>query len=189
MIRKRSISIALVFVLASVLSSCIKKGYKFPEILEDCADKDSVELILSTYDTDKIPLEIGELVHVKVLRISQDSGSWVVLPPPTAWAQAIEYPPFRYIPDEIVNLKSLRRLSLPLLAIKRLPPKFYELNNLEYLDLSFNKLDISRELAQLKRLTNLKSVNILGNKLDTASIKQWQSENPKLLIRYSLKQH
>ena len=94
----------------------------------------------------------------------------------------IDKPPFKEIPDELTQLKYLKKLNLPGLKIKSVPANFTELKNLEYLDISMNKLDIAKELPTLRSLPNLKVLSILGNRIDSIKINYWKVQNPEIEI-------
>jgi len=155
-------------------------------LFSDLSGQDSVVVILSTFGLDSIPPDIGKLTDVRNLTITQDSikGPWIIMPPESAWMRMINSPPFKFLPDEITSLKTLNRLTIGKLNLKELPVDFSDLENLEYLDLSFNKLDISNELPKLKNLYRLNQLIITGNKLDSAELKNWIIERPDLRIIY-----
>lgn len=127
-------------------------------------ENDKVVFIgLDKYGLDSIPSEIGKLKNVEELIIAQDSVmGWTIYPPASVMAQMVDLPPYRTIPDELMELKSLKKLTLSGLKIRTLPADIDKLKNLEYLDLSMNKLDIKNEILKLKSLPNLKVLSIGG---------------------------
>ena len=152
-------------------------------------ENDKVVFIgLDKYGLDSIPPEIGKLKNVEELIIAQDSVmGWTIYPPASAMAQMVDLPPHKTIPDELTELKCLKKLTLSGLKIRTLPADIYKLKNLEYLDLSMNKLDITNEISKLKSLSNLKVLCIVGNRIDSTGIEKWQNEKPELQIYYGEK--
>lgn len=152
-------------------------------------ENDKVVFIgLDKYGLDSIPPEIGKLKNVEELIIAQDSlMGWTIYPPLSAMAEMVDLPPHKTIPDELTKLKSLKKLTLSGLEIRTLPADIYKLKNLEYLDLSMNKLDITTEIKKLKSLPNLKVLYIVGNRIDSTGIEKWQKEKPELEIYYGKK--
>jgi hypothetical protein len=143
-----------------------------------------VVIYLNNYGLDKVPREIGRLKKARSLYITQDSaGGWTIYPPLSA---LIKMPPFRELPDEITDLINLKTLSLVGLDLKRLPDDFDKLENLDSLNLFFNKLTISDELEKLKQLKNLKYLDVSGNMVDTADILELRKANPNLTIKSML---
>ena len=103
----------------------------------------------------------------------------------SGWDYNIDLLPDFPLPKEISKLENLRVLNLTSLWITSLPDEFSQLENLDSLFLAMNGLKIDHEIEKLKKLPNLKYISILGNRLDTLQIKEWQIENPKLKIQYS----
>jgi hypothetical protein len=148
-------------------------------------EKDKVVFIgLAKYGLDSIPPEINQLKAVEELTISLDStAGWTIYPPFTAMTKMVDQPPYKKIPDELTELKSLKKLNISGLNIRTLPENFTELKNLEYLNLSMNKLDLKNELSKLRSLPNLKVLSISGNKIDSTQIEKWKNDNPKIDIQ------
>ncbi|KAI3469629.1 hypothetical protein Pfo_026292 [Paulownia fortunei] len=89
-------------------------------------------------------LELSKLGNLKELELSR------VPPRPSAFS----------ILSEIAGLKCLTRLSVCHFSIRYLPPEIGYLNNLEYLDLSFNKMrNLPDEITMLNLLISLKVAN------------------------------
>ncbi len=107
-------------------------------------ENDKVVFIgLDKYGLDSIPPEIGKLKNVEELIIAQDSTmGWTIYPPASAMSRMVDIPPHKTLPDELTELKSLKKLNISGLNIRTLPTDFGHLKNLEYLDISMNKLDI-----------------------------------------------
>ncbi|WP_027077959.1 leucine-rich repeat domain-containing protein [Maribacter antarcticus] len=138
---------------------------------------------LVKYGLDSIPPEIGKLKSVEELIISQDSVmGWTIYPPANAMEKMVDMPPYKTIPDELTELKSLKKLNISGLRIRTLPPNFGQLKNLEYLDISMNKLDIKKEITKLKSLPNLKGLSIVGNRIDSTEIAKWNDDNSEIEI-------
>jgi hypothetical protein len=165
-------------------AGCISKD---TNLFSELTDKKDVVIALSDYGLDSIPLEIGKLKKAETLTISQDSlKGWTIFPALFALDERIDLPPRKTLPDEITELKNLRRLTISGLNIKSLPPDFDKLQNLEYLSLVFNKLIISNELEKLKALKKLKYVYLVGNRIDTTEVERWQRERPDMEIKYGM---
>ncbi len=164
--------------------SCVPKS-KRNEVFADLADEDSIVIVLKNYHLDSIPNAIEQFENAKSLVISIDSlNKWTIYPPVNAYNKTIDSPPFKYLPQEITELKNLRQLILYALNLKGLPEDFDQLENLEYLDLSMNKLDVSSELLKLKRLKKLKYLVLFGNRIDSMAMQNWKKENPEIEIIY-----
>ncbi|KAK6146026.1 hypothetical protein DH2020_019895 [Rehmannia glutinosa] len=89
-------------------------------------------------------LELSKMRNLKELELSR------VPPRPSAFP----------LLSEIAGLKCLTRLSVCHFSIRYLPPEIGCLNNLEYLDLSFNKMrNLPDEITSLKLLISLKVAN------------------------------
>jgi len=170
----------LILTLAVVIASCEDRKH-----FSMFADSEDVTLVLSGFGLDSIPPEIGELKKVQNLSVSLDTaGDWSVYPPLSMLERAVDEPPFAVLPDEITELKNLKRLILMGLNIKTLPKNFDKLENLEYLDLSMNKLTVANELQKLNGLKNLKSLILFGNRVEPSVIADLKKANPSLLVNY-----
>lgn len=148
-------------------------------------DEEKVMLALSNYGLVEVPPQIRELKNVQDLMISKtEPGGWVVFPPLSRMVMKEFDPPYRELPDEILSLSQLKHLRLSGLDLHTLPEDLHKLEQLESLDISFNKLDINAELAKLKALPHLKKLNVLVNNYDSLALKQWMKERPGLEIIY-----
>jgi Leucine-rich repeat (LRR) protein len=155
------------------------------KLFTDLQDKESVVIVLSKYQLDSIPPEIGTLKNAKALTISMDSlHGWTVYPPISALDQKNVQPPFKKLPHEITSLTNLKELTIHGLNIRTLPDDFGNLKELEYLDLTMNKLMVSDELDKLRKLKNLKYLVLSGNRVDTIAMKAFEKENPGIQIVY-----
>lgn len=154
-------------------------------IFKDLEGKEHVFIALDKYGLDDIPKEIGKLKNVKELEVFIDSADgWTIYPPLSAIDQWIYEPPFRKVPLELLDLNKLEKLTLHGLDIQTLPEELGRLYNLTYLDLSMNKLVISKEIIKLKRLKKLKYLQLFGNKINKIEIEEWKTENPNIEIKY-----
>lgn len=154
----------------------------------DLSNQESVKIVLADYDFDQVPPQILELTHVKELEIVADR-KWKVYPPVSFFEIKEVSPPFKYLPDEITKLNKLTRLRVVDLDLRELPKGFPKLENLEELDLSFNKLQISNEINKLRALPKLRQLNVTGNLVDTVELQNWMKENQNLEIIYKLDQN
>ncbi|WP_437369310.1 hypothetical protein [Maribacter litoralis] len=154
-------------------------------LFKELENQEEVFIELSKYGLKDIPKEVGQLKNAKRLEIYVDSlEGWTIYPPLSAMDQYIDEPPFRTIPLELLKLEGLEQLTLYDLDIKTLPEDLYRLQNLEYLDLSMNKLTVSKEIAKLNKLRKLKCVELFGNRINKLELEKWRKENPNLQIRY-----
>lgn len=144
----------------------------------------SFQLILSEIGKKKIPKSIGSIADLEKLTIQMTEKKWFIHPPFPDWNRMIDEVPSNAMPKSITKLNRLRRLDVANLGLTKLPKNFDRLQNLDSLNLSMNFLKIDDELPTLKKLSNLRYLNIVGNRLDTLKIEQWQSENPMLQIVY-----
>lgn len=172
-------NLALVVILILVFSC------KPNHIFKDLENKEQVFIALDKYGLDNIPKEIGELKNAKEIEIYVDSvEGWTIYPPLSAMDQWIDEPPFRTIPTELLTLDGLEKLTLIGLEIQTLPEDLNRLENLEYLDLSMNKLTVSKEISKLKKLKKLKYLELFGNRINMFEIEKWRKENPNIEIKY-----
>jgi len=97
-----------------------------------------IEMKYLTLDTTELPSEIGNLIHLKQLRIN--------------------YSKIKDISNGLTNLKSLEDLDLSDNKIKSIPSSIFELSSLTSLDLSNNAISgsIPAEFTKLKNLNTLK---------------------------------
>jgi len=132
---------------------------------------------------DSVPNEIGQLKNAKRLYITTDTRGWTVYPSLGALPQSANALPSRQLPNELTELTNLKYLGLVHLNLIRLPDNFGNLENLDSLDLSMNRLVISNELKKFKQLKGLKFLRLVGNAIDSADIKELKSSNPSLVIQ------
>jgi Leucine-rich repeat (LRR) protein len=173
----------IVNVMLSILvigcTSTGKEQYFFDPLIES----ESVVIYLSKYSLDSVPAEIGRLQKARSLYISRDSaGGWTIHPPLNELEEMTETPPFRQLPDEITDLTDLTSLTLVGLDLSTLPDNFQKLQNLDTLNLSFNKLTISKEIEKLKGLKHLRYLELVGNQVDSADVVELKRANPELVV-------
>ena len=166
------------------LSSCNSKNELSAFKLNPYVNEKEVRLILKDQGYEKVPEEISTLGDIRKLTISMDSGGWVVYPPLSSWDKMRDTAPENKLTSAIAKLRSLEYLDLGFLNLTALPAEFVELKQLDSLNLTHNFLIIENEMDKLKKLKNLRYLNITGNRIDTTQILEWQKENPKLIIRY-----
>lgn len=169
-----------------VVFSCTNQTERQP-LFADLSDLEQVTIVLHSYGIDSLPAEVGLLTNARELAVSPDSvklNQWVVLPPQSAFDGRVDRPPFRSLPQEITHLHQLRKLALIALDIRELPEGFDKMQALEYLDLSFNKLTVANELDKLGRLTKLKKLVLVGNRVDTVALQPWHELHPAVELLY-----
>ena len=154
-------------------------------LFREFQDQDSVMIILSKYELDTVPPAIGDLKSCENLIIVNKEG-WSVFPPESAWASILEKhlktPPFRTLPAELMQLTRLRSLSVANLDLVEIPEGINNLHFLEELNVSFNKMDITRELYKLESLHSLRKFTISGNKYDTLKLENWSANHPEVVV-------
>ena len=171
----------LLFVSTTIIGCSTTKTEK--HIFQELEKSESVIIYMSKYNLDSIPREVGKLKNAINLYITIDSsGGWTIYPPLSALEQQVFSPPFKTLPIEITQLRNLRNLGLVGLNLNELPTGFGNLQNLDTLNLSINKLIISNELDKLKKLKKLKYLGLYGNKVDTADINVLKNTIPDLTI-------
>jgi hypothetical protein len=176
-------NIRLAMCLSALLMVGCSTAHEEKRLFSEFSGKETVIIYLSKFNLDSVPGEIGQLKSARNLFITKDSmNGWTIYPPLSTLEQQPKIPPFRELPDEITELTQLKALSLIGLDIEQLPPHFERLENLDSLNLSMNKLTISKELEKLKRLKNLKYLGIVGNRIETADIQQLREHNRDLVI-------
>ena len=167
------------FILISTISCTSNHVFKKLE------NEEKVFIALDKYGLESIPKDIGKLKKAKEIEIFNDSiEGWTVYPPLSAMDQWIDKPPFTTIPSELMELDGLEKLTLYGLNIQTLPENLSRLENLEYLDLSMNKLTVSKEIPKLKKLQKLKYLELFGNRINMLDIENWRRENPNIEIKY-----
>lgn len=168
----------IIFLTLMLIAACQQNN-----MFKDITQYDKVIIVLDEYKLDSIPKEIGVLKNAKELVISMNNNdSWTIYPPQSAMEYWVNSPPFTTIPDELLELGKLEKLSLIGLNIKTLPAGIYQLKNLEYLNLSFNKLNVTNELPKLKKMPKLNHVVLFGNNVNIEDIKKWRTQNPNINI-------
>lgn len=137
-----------------------------------------------------IPSTISQLTQVKdlTIRLDRPEGSWSTYPP-ISWYETREFKkPFRHLPESVGELKNLRSLTLTNLDIHTLPESIANLTSLNELNLSMNKLDLTKELPKLGTLTNLKSLHVIGNHYDPLVMQSFMEANPHIDVTYRVEE-
>ena len=179
------ISLIISIFILFIFQSC--KDLDEPSF-NDLSNQESVKIVLADYNLDQVPPQIKELSNAEELEIISDR-KWKVYPPVSFFEIKEVSPPFKNLPDEITTLSKLKRLRVVDLNLRELPKDFQKLENLEELDLSFNKLQISNEMGKLRALPNLRHLNVVGNLVDTIELKSWMKVNQNLKIIFKLDIH
>lgn len=134
----------------------------------------------------EIPEVLEELRGVNSLTIlrTKETKTWTVHPP-LSWYETRELKePFFTLPASIGELHALRSLHLANLDIRGLPESIVKLKNLQFLDISMNKLELTKELPKLSKLPNLKTLRVLGNHFDPNKMQEFQRQNPTIEVVY-----
>lgn len=178
----RTMRFLKLITLTVIVTSCSPTN-KQKGLFDNLTNKETVVLFLSKYDLDGVPKDIEQLTNVKRLFISADSGAWTIYPPLSALPQPTDNTLNERLPNEITKLTNLKYLGLVRLNLTTLPDDFGKLNNLDSLDISFNRLTISNEIEKLKELKELKYLELTGNVVDSTDIIKLKKENPSLKIK------
>ena len=147
----------------------------------------NVIIYLDELNTDRIPKDIGQLAQVTdlTIQLTRPEGDWTIYPP-LSWYETRELKEsYRELPQSIGQLQMLKSLRLSNLDIHELPETIANLVNLEFLDVSMNKLNISNELPKLKALPNLKHLKVLGNHFNEEEMQEFKRQNPNIQIEYN----
>jgi Leucine-rich repeat (LRR) protein len=172
----------LLLLLVALLIGCTTTEKK-KELFDNFLDKETAVIYLSQYNLDSVPAEIAKLKKVKSLYITKDSiNGWAIYPPSSEIQRMMEIPPFRQLPIELGELTHLKNLGLVGLDLKQLPNNFGQLQDLDSLNLTMNKLTISEEIEKLKELKNLKYLALFGNRVDSIDVSELKKSNPNLVI-------
>ena len=169
-------------ILTIIIAGCSTTN-KEKQLFDNLTDKETVVLVLSKYDLDGVPSEIGRLTNTKRLYITADSGGYTIYPPLGTSSQPTRPTLNEKLPNEITKLTNLKYLGLVRLNLTVLPDDFGKLNSLDTLDLSLNRLTISNEIEKLKELKELKFLGLMGNLVDSTDIVKLKKENPNLKIQ------
>lgn len=132
-------SLALV-ALMQINSDSVDFDWKFRQKLEKwkgvtIRNNRVTELNLRDCKVDTLPAEIGHLTALEVLNLSNPISRRRLS---SGYASFIDLNLLTELPEEIGELKSLRKLNLEGNHIQVLPEGFYNLTNLEELNLRFN---------------------------------------------------
>lgn len=173
-------------ILAVIVAGCATSS---PEnFYTEFEGQEEVTIVLDTYGLEALPEGIAALYTTTSLRVFPETfaNEWRVYPPQSVLVTRDRdfTPPFHLLPPSITELENLQELAISKLNIHTLPENFGNLRNLRYLDISFNKLNISQELPKLKSLPNLKKLLLFGNEVDTVELNNWKTENPELVVNF-----
>lgn len=144
-------------------------------------DKDSVELGLEAIK--KIDKQTESLIIVVK---GNESRSWTVYPPNATGrlylTSQYDYPTkLSQLPNEIESLEVLNYLDVSFLGIQKLP-KFDKLDNIKFLDISHNPIDIGREIPNILKISSLKVLNIQGCDFSEEDISSILISRPDITI-------
>lgn len=166
-------------IFAIVVAGCSTQEKQNP--FDELVDESVVTLYLQHYQLDSVPPDVLKLRAATHLSIMKDTTSgWTIYPPLSAISQTIVEPPFRQLPPELGELKNLQSLALVGLDLVALPESMKNLQHLDTLDLTLNKLTIANEVETLSQLTNLRYLAVLGNKVDSIDIQNLKAAIPNL---------
>lgn len=102
---------------------------------------------------------------------------------------------FFELKDSITSLPSsmdmpfLEKFDISLLGLTDLPNFLIQCKRLEYLDISFNRLNIPKAVDCISRIKQLKRLNIYGYDIPAKQIEKLRKHNSKLDIYYTKHQY
>lgn len=140
-------------------------------------EKDTYVIQLSEYDQAILNTKLRKVRNAVALTITTSDSEWSIYPPCSGMKSLFENSPFNKLPSSIADLANLESLILVGLNLSELPNEFSELEKLRYLDLSFNKLNITNELEKFEYIS-LDTLVITGNSYDTSKLESWKARNP-----------
>ena len=147
--------------------------------------KNEAIITLDELESDKSLDFLRSKTNLTSLVIRKNSFEGWVVYPPVAWYQQIEFQePFWELPEVVTTLINLKTLILLDLDIKTLPNAIVNLKNLEKLNLSTNKLELTNELKKLEKLSKLKHLILYGNHYVEEEIITFQNKFENLKIEY-----
>lgn len=139
---------------------------------------------LSSKGLRSVPDSVLEIKNLVFLDLGNDG--FTMYPPLSALGENSLGPDANMIeslPEEFTELTELRSLYLHTNELKGLPKGFHRLAALDTLDLSFNfKLRLSDILTELKKMTGLKYLSVLGISVDINSIEELRESLPTTKI-------
>ncbi len=140
-----------------------------------------------TYKFRLLPILKCETLKNLTIQITQNKG-WVVLSSIGGKDYGFKYSAkvkLGSVTEELGIARNLESLELSDLGIDHLPASMFELVNLQSLDISFNKLDISIELSKITSLRNLKLLKIYGCIFNENDLETIRKLLPGVTILYS----
>lgn len=155
-----------------------KKGIDF--------SKNRVLITLDELATKGIPdnLWTNETITELTIQKTRPKNEWSTRPP-ISWYEHLDFaPPYWVLSDKIGQLTELKSLILFEMDIQSLPDSIVELQKLEVLNLSFNKLEVSNELDKLKQLKSLQQLILYGNHYVESEMQVYKNMFPDLIIEY-----
>ncbi|MEM6737703.1 MAG: hypothetical protein AAF620_16695 [Bacteroidota bacterium] len=89
---------------------------------------------------------------------------------------------------KLKNLAHLETLNISFLGLKKLPNGISKLKNLKSLDISFNYIDLQKEIGTIRKLVKLEELVIFGLLVNKEMINKLANEG-KTEVLYSQEQH
>ncbi len=167
-----------------ICSLLLSTGYaQVAESLEEALShpKEITVLDLSGQGITSLPEEVGRLKNLEELDLSPER----ILTYRGGTPNPINGNFIQHLPDAIGKLKNLKRLNLQATDLRILPSAIINLQNLNYLDLSFNpRIDVRTILKVLPLLLGLKYVDLTGCKLSAADVDLLQTRLPDAVIQF-----
>lgn len=141
----------------------------------------------ATYKFRLLPILKCETLKKLAIRITENRG-WVVFSSLQGIDQGFRYSnkvKLGFLSEDIAIAKNLESLEISELGIDQLPNGIINLSNLEVLDISFNRLDIAKELPKILSLSNLKTLKMYGSKFSETELYEIKNKLPQIKILYS----
>jgi Leucine-rich repeat (LRR) protein len=142
----------------------------------------------ATYKQRLFPLFSCDSLKSLTIKITSNKG-WVVFPSVQGIDSRVRYSTktkLGSVPEELGYLKRLEYLDLSDLGISHLPVSLVNLSNLKSLDMSFNRINVSRDIEKILFLSNLKTLKIYGCDFNEDDLLRIKRNRPDIRVLYSM---
>lgn len=89
----------------------------------------------------------------------------------------------------IKNVEFIEHLDISMLGIKSLPEFISNCSNLNSLDISFNSLDIEKQVQNIKKIKKLETLSIYGYEISPELLKTLEQMNNGVKVYHSKEQY
>jgi hypothetical protein len=176
----------LFLILFNCLIILLTKNYAYAQ--SNCKTDEFFELgDTSTYKERLYPLLKCEILRSLTITVTENKG-WVVFSSIQGTDQGIKYSTrikLGNLPEELTLARNLESLDVSDLGLDQLPQNFAGFSKLKVLDISFNRISISKELKNIVSIDSLEVLKIYGCNFSAADLKEMSRHRPKLKIFYT----